>query len=492
MADASAAAGGLPRQAEAVLLELQAPASPLDSSSNASSSSSALHNQQAPLPRRKQLNHHQLVQLLWAFGRLRFRAPAPLLSAMLQRIQARMPLLAASELTNVMWALAVLRFRPDHEWLKEFMRCTRTLLKADEWAAGGGVQESEAASSNTDGGSSSGRMHSVRDGSSSSSSSVGGAHLESSTSNRIVSGTSMRNSSRRLRSSSNEGAAAGSSNSSSSSSGNSSSSSVSRDGGTSGSSASAISIAGSSSRSGSSKCAKPSFSTPQVATLLASLAALHIVPAPKWQSALHASLRRLAPHLLPRQVGLVMSSLARLRQPPPPWCLDLLLNRVGELLGLQQVQQPQQQQPLSQQQQQQTQQRRWRGPRQPQEQQREQRVQAVAWQPSAPSKPPWPVTDADLGAIVWSLPLLAYPFSLNFRAKYRVLLHALAAAALPRLGRMALPQLVQLAVGFSHLDFDVGLQWIKSHENACAAYYPVMDKWNRARLRTAYRRMWMA
>ncbi|KIY95253.1 hypothetical protein MNEG_12710 [Monoraphidium neglectum] len=197
-----------------------------------------------------------------------------------------------------------------------------------------------------------------------------------------------------------------------------------------------------------------------LSTLLASLAALHASPPPPWHSTARGALRRLAPGLRPRQLGLVMCSLAKLRAPLPPFWLDLLAGRAGELLGAARPARA----PL-----------RAAG-----------RVTLPV--PPAPALPAQhPFSDADLAAVVWSMPHLAHPNQRAWAGGHAPLLRTIAAATLPRLGRMALPQLVQLVVGFSRLGFHPGLQWVKSHQNACAAQYERIDQVNRARLREAYR-----
>jgi len=200
-----------------------------------------------------------------------------------------------------------------------------------------------------------------------------------------------------------------------------------------------------------------------LATLLASVAQLNITPPPRWHTAMRAWLREATPSLPPRQLALIMGALAKLRQPQPPWCLALLAGRTAQLLGL---------------------------PDGPMRAQHRQPRSGKQQQGPAAASAAAPLASAHIASIVWSLPYLAFPSQRRFAADNAPLMRALADAALPRLSGMALGQLVQLAVGFSKLGVYPGVQWIKSHENACARHYQRVDRANRARLREAVRRMW--
>ncbi|KAI8473276.1 MAG: hypothetical protein J3K34DRAFT_519119 [Monoraphidium minutum] len=389
-----------------------------------------------PPPRcvRRALSRQQAVQLLWALAELGHRPPAPLITALLGRLRPRLAGLSASELTNVAWALARLRFRPERGWLRDYFEATRAALAPQPPGGGAGSAGAAAGGDNGSGGGDEGGGGEERSGSGGGGGGGGG------------------------------------------------------DGGG----------------------AARGMDAHQVATLLASLAALRAAPPPAWHSALRAALRRLGPDLRPRQLALVMGSLARLRCPLPPFWLGLLAGRAAALLGLEAAAPGGGGPPEY---------TTWRKPPPPPRAPRDGGAQGEPPPPRAPrgggdapgapraprpppealqqqarrapaGPPPWPLADGDLAAIVWALPLLAWPDPREWAAGHGPLLRALAAAALPRLGRMAAPQLVQLVVGFGRLGFYPGLQWVKSHENAVAARHGELGDANRARLRAAYRSIW--
>jgi hypothetical protein len=381
----------------------RAAAAAADSGEAAAAASGSAPEPPPPWARRKHLNRHQLVQLLWSLAKLGHRAPPGHVAALLSALRRHLGSLSASELTNLAWALGALRFRPSRRWLRAFVEATLPALELRPRGSYHRGSSGSGSSGGSGGGSGSGAS--------------GLAGVRAWGERRAAEGEA----------------------------------------GQWDNPAPVLGLAD----------LHPGVTPAQLATLLASLATLRVEPPPRWQAAARAALRVLCPDLRPRQMRLVLWALAKLRLPLPPYWLDLLARRTAELVGAVPTAPPP---------------RRRHGLRSP--------PPPPAPPPAAPPATPHLVTDRDLACIVWALPLAAYPEQRRLAAEHGALLHALAALSLPRLGRMALAELVLLAVGFSRMRFYPGLQWIKSHENACAAHYGQMDRANRARLREASRRMW--
>lgn len=73
-------------------------------------------------------NRHQLVQLLWAVAVLKQQPPAAWLQDLLSALQPQLQLLGATEITNVIWALAQIGFRPGRLWLGAWFLASRRAL----------------------------------------------------------------------------------------------------------------------------------------------------------------------------------------------------------------------------------------------------------------------------------------------------------------------------------------------------------------------------
>jgi hypothetical protein len=71
------------------------------------------------------LNQQQLVQLLWALGRLRQRPPPAWLQGLLAVLQPQLPTLSPTELANTLWGLAGIGYRPGVAWVDAWLAASR-------------------------------------------------------------------------------------------------------------------------------------------------------------------------------------------------------------------------------------------------------------------------------------------------------------------------------------------------------------------------------
>jgi len=85
-----------------------------NSSSAAETNSSSSSSSSSPF---EAFNAHQQVQLLWAAGRLKQQPPPAWLTALLSSLQPKLTTLSPTELTNAMWGLSRIGFRPGRLWL---------------------------------------------------------------------------------------------------------------------------------------------------------------------------------------------------------------------------------------------------------------------------------------------------------------------------------------------------------------------------------------
>jgi hypothetical protein len=170
-----------------------------------------------------------------------------------------------------------------------------------------------------------------------------------------------------------------------------------------------------------------------LASVLAGLAGIRSTPPGYWMAAYLAAVRQQLHTAAPRQVGIVLCALAKRRVLLSPFMVDQLLEQFCHQLKH--------------------------------------------------------ATSADVAAVIWALPLLAFPHSRELGQRQQQRLLQLASHVLPHMGALTCGQLVQLLSGYARLRVSPGVHWLKVHENACAAQAGCFQGSNKQRLHAARRSM---
>jgi hypothetical protein len=224
----------------------------------------------------------------------------------------------------------------------------------------------------------------------------------------------------------------------------------------------------------------PVFSSDHLACIAGSLGLLRLNPrSGHWLKSFRRCVVQQLPRMRGAHVATILCGLAKRRNSQPPHWVWLLVARQLQLLEAQQQQQQQQ---------------RTMPPSVDTAVQQDTTAAAAAannhtaYQQQQQEQ----LQPADIAATVWALPHVLCPSAVAWKANaaHSAALKALAAASLPLLPSCSAAELVQLAVGFAGLRFYPGAHWLKVHENAVAARYSGMSPANRARLRAAVRELW--